>query len=186
MPSKDVAYALSTWKKSNDFNAALKELATEIPLTKARTYLVYGIKDEHIPEAIYDKIDELQELRRSAIIGEMKYVAAQAHLYSKEDPELAVEVIKRNNLASVLTGEAVEDVDKTVRAALKAAVTEDERADESSATAILLFGEDVIAGDSIRFGFGSEDYELAPSLGVYELFIWFDVDELSCEVLTSL
>lgn len=41
-----------------------------------------------------------------------------------------------------------------------------------------LLGEDVLSGDSITFGFGKDIYEIAPSLKVYELFIWLGKSEL--------
>lgn len=41
-----------------------------------------------------------------------------------------------------------------------------------------LLGKDVLSGDSITFGFGKDIYEIAPSLKVYELFIWLGKSEL--------
>lgn len=43
----------------------------------------------------------------------------------------------------------------------------------------LLIGEGGINGDGIRFGFSAEVYAFAPSLKVYEHFMWFDESELN-------
>lgn len=181
MSKKDVAYALSTWKKSKGFNAGVKELAQQIPLSEARLYLVSGVKDPRIPDAIYERIDELQNLRKAGIQSEMRYVLAQAYLYSQEDPELAIKVIEQNNLEHVLANSQTDDAHEAAMAALKSAWEKDDEQGQGnrSNTAALIFGDDVITGDNIRFGFGTDELELGPSLGVYELFIWFDVDEVA-------
>lgn len=40
-------------------------------------------------------------------------------------------------------------------------------------------GADVISGDNISVGFDAKTYEAVPSLRVYELFMWFSLQEIS-------
>lgn len=50
--------------------------------------------------------------------------------------------------------------------------------DKPAQTPEQLLGEDVLSGDDIRVGFGADIYEIAPSLKVYELFMWLGLSEL--------
>lgn len=47
----------------------------------------------------------------------------------------------------------------------------------TQATPEMLLGTAVVNGDSPAFGFTPETYLIAPSLRVYELFMWYDENE---------
>lgn len=65
---------------------------------------------------------------------------------------------------------------KYVRAQAEKYLREHPELDEKTPEQLL--GKDVLCGDSIAIGFGADKYAIAPSLRVYELFMWFGKSEL--------
>lgn len=155
-----VALALSTWRKVKAFQEGVRELAAVLPVSVARAYLVGGERIDGIVDVLYDRIDKLQELRKSGIAGEMRYVKAQISTSSSESPEL---------VAAAAASLGYDDETAASLAAL---------AQEGALTAEGLLGNYILSGDDIRFGFAPSVLELAPSLIVYEHFMWFDESEL--------
>ena len=145
MTTTEVAFARSTWRHAQEFSQGLSELARLMPMELVRLYVIEGVRTPRIPLGYYDRIDELRELRRKALLGEMRHVEAQAELWLEEHRAEAH------------------------RIAAKAGRTE--------ATPEMLLGADVVRGESPVFGFAPETYVIAPSLRVYELFMWFDENE---------
>ena len=127
MTTTEVAFARSTWRKSREFSTALHDLAQRMPID------------------YYDRIDELRELRREALLGEMPYVEAQAEMWLEEHPAEAASIAANCR--------------------------------RSQATVEMLLGTSVMNGTSPAFGFSPETYIMAPSLRVYELFMWYDESE---------
>lgn len=64
-------------------------------------------------------------------------------------------------------------------AVFKAMAIDNEEHETAAESLSLLIGEGGINGDDIRFGFSAEVYAFAPSLKVYERFMWFDESELN-------
>lgn len=145
MTTTEVAFARSTWRHAQEFREGLSEIARLMPMELVRLYVMEDVRTPRIPLNFYDRIDELRELRRRALLGEMKYVEAQAELWLKEHGAEAH------------------------RIAVKSGRTE--------ATPEMLLGADVVRGESPAFGFAPETYVIAPSLRVYELFMWYDENE---------
>ena len=145
MTTTEVAFARSTWRKSREFSTALHDLAQRMPMELVRLYVTEGMRTPRVRIDYYDRIDELRELRREALLGEMPYVEAQAEMWLEEHPAEA------------------------------ARIASDCR--RSQATAEMLLGTSVMNGTSPAFGFSSETYIMAPSLRVYELFMWYDESE---------
>ena len=73
-----VGFAMSTWRKVKAFQDGVRALEKRFPMHEVRDYLVSGLRDDHVPEDIYDEIDRLRELRAEGIRGEMRYALAQA------------------------------------------------------------------------------------------------------------
>lgn len=150
MTTTEVAFARSTWRKSREFNTALHDLAQRMPMELVRLYVTEGVRTPRVRIDYYDRIDELRELRREALLGEMPFVEAQAEMWLEEHPDEA------------------------------ARIAADCR--RSQATAEMLLGTSVMKGTSPAFGFSPETYIMAPSLRVYELFMWYDESERwACE-----
>lgn len=167
-----VAFARSTWRKAKAFMDGARELAEQMPLIYAREYLVDGTRHAEYAPALYDRTDELQALRKSGISAEMQYVRAQAYYLfrdGKADASFVAELSPR--------GLSEEEAALALAEAL-AADEANERND--GACAELLLGPDLLSGDDIRFGVGPNLLYAAPSLGVYELFMWFDENESPC------
>lgn len=167
----DVAYACSTWEKAKKFQEGIQELEKDMPLMYARTYLLSGVKSPDFPDTFYDRVDTLQDIRKSAIQAEMKYVLAQVYCMFRDglkDENFLVE-----HSAHVFSIEEA-------KTSLAEALAKDEAAEseELGACARLLLDDAVMSGDDIRFGFDADTYFAAPSLGVYELFMWTTVEEL--------
>ena len=76
----EVAYARSTWRKVKTFHQGLRELEDKVPMAVVRNYVLTGEKNSNIPEEVYEKIDELKDVRTSGIQAEMQYAVAQAEL----------------------------------------------------------------------------------------------------------
>ena len=152
----DVAYALSTWKKAREFQAGVEELAQEIPLAHARAYLSQRNRLPEYPGEVYE---------------EMRYVKAQVFCVFRDGIEEANFVTEHSPL-----GLTPEEAARALERALD--LDEADGSVESGACARLLLGDAVLSGDDLRFGFSREIYYAAPSLGVYELFMWTTVGEL--------
>lgn len=131
-----VGFAMSTYRLAKEFQDGVEELAKQGLAIYARDYLVSGARREELGDDFYARVDELQAIRKRAIVGEMKYVRAQVEIYFRDNP------------------------------------------DKPAQTPEQLLGEDVLSGDDIRVGFGADIYEIAPSLKVYELFMWLGLSEL--------
>lgn len=158
---RKVGYARSTYRKVREFQQGIEELSQVMPLGVARAYLETGIMLDEYAASDYARVDELQELRKSAIQAETRYVRAQVKVHGREEPALVAHVAE-------LEGHSDEAIADFVAKA---------KNDELSAEELL--GEAVLAGDDIRFGFGPDVLELAPSLGVYKLVMWTTVGELT-------
>ena len=76
----EVAYARYTWRKVKTFHQGLRELEDKVPMAVVRNYVLTGEKNSNIPEEVYEKIDELKDVRTSGIQAEMQYAVAQAEL----------------------------------------------------------------------------------------------------------
>lgn len=76
----EVAYARSTWRKVKTFHQGLRELEDKVPMAVVRNYVLTGEKNSNIPEEVYEKIDELKDVRTSGIQAEMQYAVSQAEL----------------------------------------------------------------------------------------------------------
>lgn len=131
-----VGFAMSTYRLAKEFQDGVEELAKQGLAVYARDYLVSGARREELGDDFYARVDELQSIRKRAIVGEMKYVRAQVEIYFRDNP------------------------------------------DKPAQTPEQLLGENVLSGDDIRVGFGADIYEIAPSLKVYELFMWLGLSEL--------
>lgn len=167
----NVAYARSTWAGAKEFMTGIRALNDEHPLAFARAYLTGGGRSADISPSWYDRVDELQALRRRCIQSEMKYVNAQAYLLFRdigEGPDFLLE----HGLVPV----EPEDAQRLLEEAMAADSLEDSGTHDACAR--LLLGDEVVDGDSIAFGFSPAILYAAPSLGVYNLFMWFDECEL--------
>ena len=71
MTTTEVAFARSTWRKSREFSTALHDLAQRMPMELVRLYVTEGVRTPRVPLNCYDRIDELWELRRGALLGEL-------------------------------------------------------------------------------------------------------------------
>lgn len=131
-----VGFAMSTYRLAKEFQDGVEELAKQGLAIYAREYLLGGARREELGDDFYARVDELQSIRKRAIVGEMKYVRAQVEIYFRDNP------------------------------------------DKPAQTPEQLLGESVLSGDDIRVGFGADIYEIAPSLKVYELFMWLGLSEL--------
>lgn len=167
----DVAYALSTWKRAREFQAGVEDLAQKIPLVHARAYLSQGNRLPEYSDETYEEIDRLQALRRNAIQAEMRYVKAQVFCLFRDGKKGANFVAENSPL-----GLTPEEAARALESAL--GLDEADGSVESGACARLLLGDAVLSGDDLRFGFSREIYYAAPSLGVYELFMWTALEEL--------
>ena len=158
---REVSYARSTYRKAHEFQQGIEELSARMPLWAARAYLATGEMLTGYVAEDYTRVDELQELRKSAIGAEMQYVQAQVKVHGCKEPDLVRRVAEAEGHT---TGEADALATKAVEGAL---------------TAEELFGHAAVTGDDIRFGFGPDALELAPSLGVYALVMWLGKNELA-------
>lgn len=131
-----VGFAMSTYRLAKEFQDGVEKLAKQGLAIYARDYLVSGARREELGDDFYARVDELQSIRKRAIVGEMKYVRAQVEIYFRDN------------------------------------------SDKPAQTPEQLLGESVLSGDDIRVGFGADIYEIAPSLKVYELFMWLGLSEL--------
>lgn len=145
MVTTEVAFARSTWRKSREFSDGLHELAQRMPMELVRLYVTEGVRTPRVRTDYYDRIDELRELRRQALLGEMPSVEAQAEIWLDEHPADATRIAAESG--------------------------------RTQATPEMLLGTQVVNGTSPAFGFTPETYAIAPSLRVYELFIWYDESE---------
>ncbi len=145
MTTTEVAFARSTWRKSREFSTALHDLAQRMPMELVRLYVTEGVRTPRVRIDYYDRIDELRELRREALLGEMPYVEAQAQIWLDEHPAEAARMAAKHR--------------------------------RSTATPDMLLGTAVMNGESPAAGFSPETYLIAPSLRVYELFMWYDESE---------
>ncbi|MEY8461534.1 hypothetical protein AALA69_10470 [Eggerthellaceae bacterium 24-137] len=145
MVTTEVAFARSTWRKSREFSDGLHELAQRMPMELVRLYVTEGARTPRVPLNCYDRIDELCELRREALLGEMPYVEAQAQIWLDEHPEDAAHMAAKHR--------------------------------RTTATPDMLLGTAVMNGESPAAGFSPDTYLIAPSLRVYELFMWYDESE---------
>lgn len=159
---RKVGYARSTYRKAREFQLGIEELSATLPLGVARAYLETGITLDDYVSSDYTRVEALQELRKSAIQGEMRYAQAQVTGYGEDDPALVQRVAE-------CEGCSTEKIEVLL-----------EKAKAGELTAEDLFGPRVLSGDDIRFGFGPDALELAPSLGVYELVMWATLGELEC------
>lgn len=167
---REVGFARSTYKKARQFQEGIHDLAQKMSLVFARTYLVNGTKNPDINKEYYTTIDELQKVRTTGLSSEMKYVGAQVYVNFKKYPQEAKRLILEYNPA-ILTEKQAESIYET-------ALQQDSMLDDNwSNCAKVLLGEDVFAGTDIRFGFSQELYAIAPTLKVFELFMWFDENE---------
>lgn len=78
MITTEVAFSRSTWRKSKEFSTALHDLAQRMPMELVRLYVTEGVRTPRVRIDYYDRIDELRELRREALLAEMRHVEAQA------------------------------------------------------------------------------------------------------------
>ena len=145
MTTTEVAFARSTWRKSREFSTALHDLAQRMPMELVRLYVTEGVRTPRVRIDYYDRIDELRELRREALLGEMPSVEAQAQIWLDEHPAEAARMVAKHR--------------------------------RSTATPDMLLGTAVMNGESPAAGFSPETYLIAPSLRVYELFMWYDESE---------
>ena len=145
MVTTEVAFARSTWRKSREFNAGVRDLARLMPMELVRLYVTEGTRTPRVPLTCYDRIDELRTLRREALLGEMPSVEAQAQIWLDEHPAEAARMAAKHR--------------------------------RSTATPDMLLGTAVMNGESPAAGFSPETYLIAPSLRVYELFMWYDESE---------
>lgn len=165
-----VAYARSTWRKAKEFMEGVRELSSRMPLIYAREYLACGTRRADVAPELYERVDELQALRKAGIGGEMRYVRAQVYCLFR-DGEEGPEFLARHSPAGLNEDEAADELARAL------AADEADQCD-GGACARLLLGDAILAGDDIRFGVGPDLLYAAPSLGVYELFLWFDESEL--------
>lgn len=79
----NIDFARSTLLKIKEFQSGIKNLITKYPnfdYKLARNFLKSGEKDPKIPSEIYDEITRLNEIRKSAIISEMRRAKAKSQL----------------------------------------------------------------------------------------------------------
>lgn len=86
MITTEVAFSRSTWRKSKEFSTALHDLAQRMPMELVRLYVTEGVRTPRVRIDYYDRIDELRELRREALLAEMRHVEAQAEAGLKSIP----------------------------------------------------------------------------------------------------
>ena len=153
MITTEVAFARSTWRKSKEFSAGLHDLAQRMPMELVRLYVTEGVRTPRVRIDYYDRIDELRALRREALLAEMRHVEAQAECWLEEHP------------------------DEAARIAAECHPPPRPPPRRTQATPEMLLGTAVVNGDSPAFGFTPETYLIAPSLRVYELFMWCDENE---------
>ena len=110
-----------------------------------RLYVTEGVRTPRVRIDYYDRIDELRELRREALLAEMRHVEAQAESWLEEHPDEAARIAAEYR--------------------------------RTQATPEMLLGTAVVNGESPAFGFSPDTYLIAPSLRVYELFMWYDENE---------
>lgn len=86
-----IDFERSTLNIIREFQSNLKSLIAKYPnfdFESAINFLKTGEKSTNIPDEAYDKIVELNELRKKAIQNEMRRAAAQAKLKGEElDPK---------------------------------------------------------------------------------------------------
>lgn len=92
MITTEVAFARSTWLKSKEFSAGLHDLAQRMPMELVRLYVTEGVRTPRVRIDYYDRIDELRELRREALLAEMRHVEAQAESWLEEHPDEAARI----------------------------------------------------------------------------------------------
>lgn len=92
MPAKKrrVGYARSTLDKSKEFSRRMEELGEKMPPELMRHYYITGERLTDYDETLYKEVDELFAIRESGILGEMRYVKAQARVNGIELPEEAL------------------------------------------------------------------------------------------------
>ena len=89
MVTTEVAFARSTWEHSRTFKQGLYELGTRMPMELVRLYVYDGLRSPRVHTSCYNRIDELRELRRQAILAEMGAVEAQAERWLRDHPNEA-------------------------------------------------------------------------------------------------
>lgn len=156
-----VGHARSTYRKAREFQQGIEALSETTPLASARAYLLTGNPQQGCDVHDYARIDKLQSVRKSAIQAESRHVDAQVRIRGKKNPMLVRRVAEQEGFFD-------EEIEELVR-----------KAEEGILTGEELFGVAVMSGDDIRFGFGSEALELAPSLEIYELVMWTTLGELT-------
>ena len=92
MITTEVAFSRSTWRKSKEFSTALHDLAQRMPMELVRLYVTEGVRTPRVRIDYYDRIDELRELRREALLAEMRHVEAQAESWLEEHPDEAARI----------------------------------------------------------------------------------------------
>ena len=92
MITTEVAFARSTWRKSKEFSAGLHDLAQRMPMELVRLYVTEGVRTPRVRIDYYDRIDELRELRREALLAEMRRVETQAESWLEEHPDEAARI----------------------------------------------------------------------------------------------
>ena len=92
MITTEVAFARSTWRKSKEFSAGLHDLAQRMPMELVRLYVTEGVRTPRVRIDYYDRIDELRELRREALLAEMRHVETQAESWLEEHPDEAARI----------------------------------------------------------------------------------------------
>ena len=102
-----VAFARSTWRKVKEFQEGVRGLEQRLPMHEVRDYLVSGVREEGVPEDIYDEIDRLRQLRAEGIRGEMRYALAQA---SSAGLTLSEEVVEGRSLMAMPPLEVLKQV----------------------------------------------------------------------------
>ncbi len=168
---KKVAFARSTWQKAKAFNEGVEALASKVPLVHIREYLICGAKLPGVEETVFEEADRLQEVRKSGITAEMHYAAAQARLNFARFPEEAARVVAGFGP----DGLALEEARLAVERALVRDCEDEDGPRDASLR--LLVGEEGITAEAIRPGFSAEVYAFAPSLKIYEQFLWFALGE---------
>lgn len=170
----EVAFAMSTWRKVKAFHDGVASLAEEMPLIAARTYLAAGARLEEVRAECYDEVRRLQEIRIAGITAELRYAKVQAYLNSKRYPQEAARIVEQHGPDGLEGNDAATAVQAAVQADDEAGDSE-----ERDACLRLLVGDAAVKGEDIRFGFAADVYAMAPSLRIFEQFMWFDTQELA-------
>ena len=92
MVTTEVGFSHSTWEHSRTFNRGLYELGTRMPMELVRLYVFDGLRSPRVHTSCYNRIDELRELRRKAILAEMGSIEAQAERWLRDHPAEAARI----------------------------------------------------------------------------------------------